>query len=232
MLKRHQVFNICYLFIGIANLYAVYTDLFFLQLVAMPLIGSSLVIYFLIKSKIRGSFNLKILLGLLLAMGGDVQLLFSNGRGYLFMSALISTQLGYLLYLGAFVEDLRFKSMQRNQFGVASAFIFISLAASYFLFAKEYLGEYEQAALLHLFVLALLPILASFRIKRNSYSFGALFTASACFVISDYAIGYSTFIKYNRALVLVYLTFYLLAQYLLVMGSIDRDAQESSKLIY
>ena len=196
-----------------------------LKLVAMPLIGMSNILYLLIMTRLRNTFSLKVFFSLMFAMGGDVMLLFNSGTEYLFLIAIIATFTGYSLIISACYEDWNKKTLiQQNPAFYLNAFLIVAGLAYYF-FLSQYLGEYKIPVIIHIFILFLLPISASLRYRKiNSISFRLILGSVICFSISDYSIAYNSFVQEYRFLMVFYILAYLLAQYLLVIGTIERKA--------
>jgi uncharacterized membrane protein YhhN len=194
-----------------------------LKLVAMPLIGMSNILYLLIMTRLRSAFSLKVFLSLVFAMGGDVMLLFNRGTEYLFLTAIIATFIGYSLIISACYEDWNKKtSIEQNPAFYLNVVLIVAGLAYYF-FLSKYLGEYKIPVIIHFFILLLLPISASLRYKKiNSLSFRLILGAVICFSISDYSIAYSSFLQEYRFLMVFYILAYSLAQYMLVIGTIER----------
>lgn len=230
MLKRHRIFSFSYSLIFVFNIYAQAKSDVTLKLVAVPLIGMSLILYFLIHSKLKGSFNKFIFVGLVLAMAGDIQLLFTGGTEFFFLTAVIATSISYIMYLLAFFHDFKQNPLEDRKYGKLAFFISGLSSIVYYTILKDNLGDYKFPVMIHLFLLSLLPILSAYRYNRvNLLSFRFIFGASVLFLVSDYFIGYSSFVHHNIYFLHIYLGTYMLAQYLMVIGSIERKLKRKNR---
>jgi len=191
----------------------------------MPLIGISLILYLLIKTKIQENFHKLIFAGLVLTLASDIQMLFSTSAGFYFLTALIATLISYSFYALAFSIDFKknIKQTRRlgNMFFLGLAFIGICFYQT----AKDNLREFALPVGLYSIAITTMIILSAYRYKRvNRLSFKLILTASVAFLISDLSNGYYYFIEAKNIMLFFYLISYLIAQYLIVMGAIERKS--------
>lgn len=223
MFLKHTTFNVFYLLILILNIYALASGNQLLRMVAMPLIGMSLMLYLLIKTKVEEVFHKLIFIGLVLSLAGDIQLLFSSGGEFYFLTALIATLISYILYAMAYFIDFK-KDIKRDK-RVGNIFLIVLLISNlnFYFIASRNLQGFNVFAVLYLLALSTMTVLSGYRHKRvNQSSFKLILTGSFAFVISDLSIGYYYFIEAENIMMISYLLTYLIAQYMVVMGAIAR----------
>ncbi|MEJ6978893.1 lysoplasmalogenase [Pedobacter sp. P351] len=223
MFRKHNTFNIFYFIILILNVYALASDSQMLRMFAMPLIGMSLILYLLIKTKIDEIFHKLIFVGLVLSLAGDIQLLFSTGTEYYLMSSMIATLISYVLYGLAFFQDFRRKLHENRRVGNFLLLVLLISTVSFYFTAEKNLIDFKYPVIAYFFTLSLMTVVAAYRHRRvNRSSFKLILTGSFAFVISDLSIGYYNFIETEKVMMAIYLLTYLIAQYLIVMGAIER----------
>ncbi len=224
MLKKHNAFNVFYLFIIVANVYALIFQNQLVSMVAMPSIAISLMLYLLFKTRLQESFQKLIFSGLVFSLAGDVQLLFSTSAGFYLLTALLATLMSYLFYAAAYYIDYKRDSKQTKRVGnILIVFLFL-ITVSFYIAGSKNLNEFRYPALAYLLVLSIMTVLAGYRHKRvNRRSFKLILTGSFAFVLSDISIGYYHFIESEEMIMLSYMVAYLIAQYLVIIGSIERS---------
>jgi uncharacterized membrane protein YhhN len=228
MLKKHNTFNVFYLLIIALNIYALVFGNEFLRMIAMPLIATSLMIYLLIKTKAQQLFHKLIFAGLVFSLAGDVQLLFSGSAEFYLLTALLATLVSYMLYSVAYYLDFKRKISLTKRVGNILFVLLALVTVSFFMAGSKNLNDFRYPALAYLFVLSIMTVLSGYRHKRvNSRSFKLILTGSFAFVLSDLSIGYYYFIESENMMMVSFLLAYLVAQYLVVIGSIERSVSFS-----
>ena len=223
MFRKHNTFNLFYFLIFLLNIYALASHNQTTRMIGMPSIGISLILYLLIKTKLQENFHRLILIGLVLSMAGDIQLLFTSGTGFYFLTAMIATLIGYLFYAMAYFQDFKRNVNDNRRIGNVLVVIVLVISFVFYFSARKNLEEYSYPIIAYFATLLLMLVLAAYRYKRvNKTSFKLILTGTIAFVISDLSIGYYNFIQPEITMLLSYLATYLIAQYLVVMGTIER----------
>ena len=192
-------------------------------MITMPLIGVSLMLYLIIKTRLQSKFHKLIFTGLVLSLAGDVQLLFTTEIDSNLLSALVAILLAYLMYSIAYYLDFKRNFNASKVVGTRLLIILsISLITFYFSAGRNLEG-FLFPALAYLMMLSAMVALSGYRYKRvNKLSYKLILTGSMAFLLSDLAIAYNLFIDQSKNMMLVFLTAYLIAQYLVVIGSVER----------
>ncbi|MBC7913967.1 MAG: lysoplasmalogenase [Pyrinomonadaceae bacterium] len=228
MFKRHKTFNTCYILIWVLNVYALATQNEILRMVSMPLIGMSLMFYLLIKTKIEDNFQKLIFVGLVVSLAGDIQLLFSTGTEFYFYTAIIAAFIGYILYALAYFIDFRKDFKGTRRIGNGLALVLLISICTFFFSAHKNLLDFRYPIIIYFSILSVMTILSGYRHQRvNRLSFKLILTGSFAFVISDLSITYYHFINKEAIMMITYLLTYLIAQYLVIMGTIERKSSNS-----
>ncbi|MBC7915673.1 MAG: lysoplasmalogenase [Pyrinomonadaceae bacterium] len=223
MFSKHTTFNILYFLILILNIYALVIDNYLLRIVAIPLIGSSLVLYLIIKTKIEETFDKLIFAGLILSMAGDIQLLFTTSAEFYFLTAMIATLIAYLLYSLAYYIDYKKDTLATKRVGNRLMLILAICIITLYISASRNLGNFKYPIAAYLLILSAMVVLSGYRYKRvNRLSYKLILTSSMAFLISDLSIAYYNFIDEEKVMMIIFLSTYLIAQYLVVMGAIER----------
>ncbi|RYG02970.1 MAG: hypothetical protein EOO07_32385 [Chitinophagaceae bacterium] len=228
MLKKHLLFTITYLIVLGLNVFATAFNNEVLKMVAMPLIGMSSILYLVIMTRLKNTFSIKVFFSLMFAMGGDVMLMFNTGTEFLFLIAIIATFSGYVLIVLSCYEDWSERALLHIKPVLYINILLFAVGLAYYFYLSKYLGEYKIPVIIHFFILLLLPISASLRYRKvNSRSFRLIIGSVICFSLSDYSIAYNSFIHEHTFLMVLYILAYLMAQYMLVIGTIERKVFKS-----
>lgn len=189
----------------------------------MPLIGTSLILYLLIKTQIQKCFHQLIFAGLVLSLASDIQILFISTAGFYFLMAIIATLLSYVFYGLAFFIDFRENISQTKRLGNFFFIILTGISISFYVTAKDNLKEFSIPVILFSVAITAMIVLSAYRYKRvNRLSFKMILTGGVAFLISDLSSGYYYFIEAKGIMLFFYITAYLIAQYLVVIGAIEK----------
>ena len=138
-------------------------------------------------------------------------------------AAIAATSLGYIIYGIAFYFDYK-HNLSLYTKDAKQVFLCISaISILYYMFIRGELGDYKILVMIHIFILSFLPMLAACRYNRvNLLSYQLMIAGSVCFVISDYSLGYISFVEPHKGLSVLFIVAYTLAQYFIVIGAIER----------
>jgi uncharacterized membrane protein YhhN len=230
MWKRHQSFTLIFLLIMLLNLMIQLSFFEDYSLLIKPLICLSLAFYLYRKSNMQAGFNRLVFAGLLLSLLGDCLLLFSGTDVYFFLYGLISFLLAHTLYSAAFFRDFKNSPQSSKFYGHLMLFLMGIFSLSYYSWIRDYLNDFRIPVLAYIFVISILAILAGYRYRRvNLLSFRLIYLGAVFFVISDSALAYKKFVEpYSMAGILIMST-YMVAQYMITMGTIERRVEIQSQ---
>lgn len=229
MFKNHSVFTIVFFVIFILNLVSQSSFFPGMNLFVKPLIALSLGVYLYSKVNMKAGFNRLVLAGLIFSLFGDCFLLFAGSDVYFFLYGLVSFLLAHIVYSMAFVRDFKNKPDASKYYGHLMLFCMGVFSMSYYTMIRDYLNDFRIPVMAYMFVISVMAILAGYRYKRvNLLSFRLIYLGAIFFVISDSALAFNKFVQpYSFAGFLIMST-YMIAQYLITMGAIERKVEPQS----
>jgi uncharacterized membrane protein YhhN len=217
--QRSFWFTVVYFFVSLLNIVALFFDRPHHRMLTMPLIGMSLILFLTITTRLATGYQRLVLVGLVLSLAGDIQLLFSSISEFYFLSAMLATLTGYLFYIAAFCQDLSLRRLSW-QAGTVAAFVMTGVLLIFYRKFYEAMDELLIPVLLYMLINSLMVVIAALRPKSpDPLSYYLALGGVSLFVVSDYAIGYIFFSSYNRGTLIVYMAAYLAAQYLVVRSA-------------
>ena len=223
MWKHHYSFTLSFIIIVFLNLFAEFGYVSDLQFYVKPLICISLGIYLFRQTNLRTGFNRLIFSGLILSLFGDCFLLFAGGSIYFFLYGLVSFLLTHILYSLAFFRDFKNDPQASKFYGHLMFFTMGVFSLSYYSWIRDYLNDFRIPVMVYMFVISIMAILAGYRYRRvNILSFRLIYLGALFFVISDAVLAYNKFVNpYPYSGILIMGT-YMLAQYFITLGAIER----------
>ena len=230
MLKRHAPFTIAFLLIAGANIFAQFDVALKLNLFIKPLICISLAIYLVNKVNLAAGFNRLVLAGLVFSLFGDCFLLFAGALSTFFILGLVSFLIVHVLYSLAFFRDFKNDPQSSKLYGHLMLFLIGVFSLSFYTWIRDYLGDLRIPVMAYIFVISIMAILAGYRYRRvNLLSFRLIYFGAIFFVISDSVLAYNKFVESISYSGVIIMATYILAQYLIVMGSVERVVIVSGK---
>jgi len=168
-------------------------------------------------------FNRLVFAGLIFSLIGDVLLIYSGADVFLFLYGLVSFLLAHILYSSAFFRDFKNNPRESKYYGNLMLFIMGVYSLSYYSWIRDYLNNFRIPVLAYIFVISIMVILAAYRYRRvNLLSYRLICFGAVFFVISDSALAFKKFVEpYSFDVTFIMLT-YMLAQYLITVGTIER----------
>ena len=171
----------------------------------------------------RVGFNRLILLGLVLSLFGDLFLIFAGGNIYNFVYGLLAFLLAHILYSMAFFRDFKNNPQASKLFGHIMLFFMGVFSLSYYSWIRDYLNDLRIPIMVYMMVISIMVILAGYRYGRvNKFSFKLIYIGAIFFVMSDSILAYNKFAEPISFSGVWIMGTYMLAQYLITMGTIER----------
>ena len=223
MIKKHLVFNLLYALIFILVLYSVYAEWAMLGYILKPFIHISLLAFLFLTTRLRGRFHQRLFTGLVIALTGGSLFMLRNYDPSYFSFGLVSFVLCHLFYISAFYLDF----LSAKELDKTGARITIFVSALFFigayLYFRPYLGMLKLPVLGYIIVLAVLTMMAAFRnLRVNNGSFIMILAGVMCIVVAACTFAYAYFIRPFYYSELLALGFYMVAQYLIIVGAVER----------
>lgn len=224
MPKRTKLFSFIFLIIFLAQLYAENTNNSNLRFFTKPLIVPVLLIWIYTATRLTSLFNKRIFAGLFFAFIGDVLLMVQINNSTFFMYGLIAFLLCHIFYITAFTVDFKLKAAQKNPYLLWAVIVFTAFCATLFFYMQPHLGAMQFPVLIYAIIISVMATMAVSRYGRvNLFSFEIIFYGAVLFLFSDSMLAYNKFVEPLPHAGLVIMASYMLAQYLIVLGSIDRE---------
>lgn len=239
MLKKHLQFNIAFALIFVVQL-LVESDpltskmvLLDFHYVVKPLITISLMLFLFYHTQLKGRFAKRIFGGLLFGLLGDCFLMFQASYHSFFLLGLASFLIGHLLYISAFYLDYKWNSKINKGYTRWALAIFAIFCVGFYVYLRPYLAEMKIPVLVYAFVISLMGIMAANRKGRiNTLSFDLVMWGAALFILSDSILAYNRFVLPFETSGLLIMSTYMLAQYLITMGAVERKMKKKSAMQY
>lgn len=226
MVKNHRKFSLVFSVIFILNLVVQSTFFQDYAFYIKPLICISLGAYLYLNANMKAGFNRMVFAGLIFSLFGDSFLMFAGSDVYFFLYGLVSFLLAHIVYSMAFFRDFKNNPQASKYYGHLMLFVMGVFSLSYYSWIRDYLNDFRIPVMAYMIVISIMAILASYRYKRvNLLSFRLIYWGAIFFVISDSALAYNKFVEpFSFAGILIMAT-YMIAQYLITMGTIERKVE-------
>ncbi len=201
-----------------------------LRYIVKPTLMIALAIYFYQEAKPDiSSFAKKILAALVFSWGGDVFLMFPD----YFLPGLISFLIAHVFYILAFTENVHRASEIRSSVNILLfALPFLFFSAVLFSFLLPDLGEMMIPVGVYTSVITVMGISAAIRpLSVGKQSYVMVLAGAVIFMLSDSTIALNKFMYHGElpyARIVIMVT-YLLAQYLIVQGSLKFISSQNNK---
>ncbi|RZL42722.1 MAG: lysoplasmalogenase [Pedobacter sp.] len=234
MLRKYLEFSIAFAFIFIVQLLmqaAPVTSSVLLgsfEYLFKPLIVISLMVFYFYQTRLKGRFAKRIFLGLFFGLLGDVLLMFNHVNPNYFMFGLVSFLIGHLFYISAFYLDYTLNPALEKKATRWALFIFGIFCFGFYMLLRPHLGQMKIPVMVYSFVISLMGIMAVNRKGRvGSLSYKLILAGALFFVISDTILAYTKFVQTFKFAGVAVMATYMLAQYLIVVGSMERKIKKS-----
>lgn len=223
MSKKTKLFSFVYLIVFLTQLYAEYPDSNALRNISKPLIVLVLMVWIYLSTRLLTPFYKNIFAGLVCAWIGDILLMLQPGKSSFFISGLIAFLLCHLCYISAFMLDYRLKPARKNPFILWAVIVFSAFCVGLFVYMKPHLGTVQIPVLVYAITISVMAMMAVSRFGRvNLFSFEIIFYGAVLFLFSDSMLAYNKFVQPLPNAGLIIMASYMLAQFLIVLGSIER----------
>lgn len=223
MQEKNKSFSFIFLIIFLVQLYAEYINNNTLRILSKPFIVIILMAWIYSATKLPKPFHKNIFAGLVCAWLGDVLLMFQEVKSSFFLFGLIAFLLCHLFYIRAFLLDYKLKKSPKNPFLIWAFIVFTAFCAGLFIYLRPHLGNMQYPVLIYAVIISVMAIMAVSRFGHvNLFSFEIIFYGAVLFLFSDSILAYNKFVEPLPNAGLIIMASYMIAQYLIVLGSIER----------
>ena len=220
---KNKVFSYVFGIVFILQLYAQSNGNIILLNFSKPLIVIVLLIWLYLSTKLKGRFHKRIFTGLIFALAGDVLLLLEHKGNNMFMYGLIAFLLCHIFYIRAFILDHKSNPDLKSPFFLWFTVALIIYCMGLFFYLQPFLGAMQFAVLMYAIIITIMAIMAVNRYKKvNALSYQLILYGALFFLLSDGAMAVNKFaFKIPQDGILIMAT-YMIAQYLIVYGTVER----------
>lgn len=231
MWKRHLSFSISFGLIVILYLTIELLNISEARFFVKPLICIILMGYLVSKTRLYGHFSKLIFGGLLFSLAGDVALLFAGAGGTFFLLGLVFFLIAHIFYSIAFFRDYRYDSMASKKYGHLMLFIMAGFTIGFYIFIRPYLNEMKIPVMAYMVIISIMAIMAGYRYQRvNLLSFQLIITGAILFIVSDSLLAINKFVEPFISSGVFIMATYMIAQYLITMGALERVVPVRGKM--
>jgi uncharacterized membrane protein YhhN len=217
---KNSIISIIYFLVGLISIILLNQSAFWPGFFSKALIIPVLIILFL-ANYYPLSYKLQwlMLAGLLFSWAGDVILEFSDNNSIFFIIGLVCFLLTHLLYFTVFFITPGKNSILSNRIYFLIPVIIYGMILVSYLYAG--LAEMKLPVILYAIIILIMLTAAINRIdKVNKISYYLVLSGAILFVISDSSIAITKFSHPFKSSVIVIMSTYVVAQYLIVIGYI------------
>jgi uncharacterized membrane protein YhhN len=180
-----------------------------------PLLMPALLIYF-VKTKYVRSFSSTLLtFALLFSWAGDVFLLFQEDSPSMFLFGLVSFLLAHVVYIVVFQRLSEKTQTKPLQYSISILLVLYGGLLTFLLWPG--LGNMEIPVMIYAAAITIMGISA---VIRKGRGYGVLLIGALCFIASDSILAYNKFFAAIEFSSLWIMSTYLLAQFLIVQGTL------------
>ncbi|MFC3563637.1 lysoplasmalogenase [Pedobacter jamesrossensis] len=221
---KTKIFAIIFALVYIIQLYAETSGNISLRNFSKPLIVITLLIWLYSSTNLKGRFHKRIFTGLVFGLIGDILLMLQSGRPNFFIFGLIAFLLCHIFYIRAFTLDHKSNPNYKNPFLLWAIGVFAIFCSGLFFYLQPSLGAMQFPVLMYAIIITFMAIMAVNRYgKVNIFSYKLILYGALFFLLSDSALAVNKFAQpIPQAGVLIMAT-YMLAQYLIVYGTVVRE---------
>ncbi|MFW0715307.1 lysoplasmalogenase [Pedobacter sp. N23S346] len=221
---KTKLFAFIFSLVFIVQWYAETSGNTLLSHVSKPFIVITLLVWLYSATRLKGRFHKRIFTGLIFSLAGDVFLMLQSENMSFFNYGLIAFLICHIFYIRAFTLDHKSNPDFRNPFFLWGAGALIIFCMGLFFYLQPYLGAWQFAILVYAIIITFMMIMALNRYgKVNLSSFQLILTGALFFLLSDSVLAIDKFSRPIPQAGVLIMVSYMLAQYLIVYGTVVRE---------
>lgn len=220
---KTKLFSFIFFLVFVIQLYAEYANNAELRNFSKPLIVVVLLTWLCLSTNLKGRFHKRIFTGLVFALAGDILLMLQSGRPNFFMYGLIAFLLCHIFYIRAFTLDHKSNPSHKTPYFLWAVGAFAIFCSGLFFYLQPNLGALQFPVLMYAIIICVMALMAVNRYgKVNIFSFKLILYGALFFLLSDSALAVNKFAQPIPQSVALIMATYMIAQYLIVYGTISR----------
>ncbi|MGM9475490.1 lysoplasmalogenase [Pedobacter sp. GSP4] len=220
---KTKLFSFIFFLVFVVQLYAEYVGNTQLRSFSKPLIVVILLIWLYLETNLKGRFHKRIFTGLIFAWLGDVLLMMQSEHPSFFIYGLVAFLVCHIFYIRAFTLDHKSNPKHKTPYFLWAVGVFAIFCSGLFFYLQPMLGAMQFPVLMYAIIITVMAIMAVNRYgKVNIFSFKLILYGALSFLLSDSALAVNKFAQpFPQAGALI-MASYMVAQYLIVYGTIAR----------
>lgn len=221
----NRVFIYCYCSLLLLHLIAGSLDFDLVVLVTKPLLLTSLLIYFIFKTRRLhyGLFRNLMVWGFFFSLMGDSLLMFQSGSKEFFMGGLGAFFIAHICYLWAFTKVYRDQEIEIIKKQGWTMVLILGYGFFFFRLLQDNLGAMMGPVIAYIAVITLMLLMAINRYGRvGNRSFWLIAVGAVLFVISDSVLAWAKFMHPVNAAHLLIMGTYGTAQLCIMFGALSQ----------
>lgn len=230
MWKRHLSFSVSFGLIALLYLVIEILNISEARVVIKPLICVILMGYLVSKTRLYGNFTKLIFTGLFFSLAGDIALLFVGAGGNFFLIGLAAFLIAHVFYSIAFFRDYKYDPEASKKYGHIMLFVMAIFTIGFYVWLRPHLADLKIPVMAYMVIISLMAILAGYRYQRiNLLSFQLVLTGAIFFIVSDALLAINKFVEpfwYSGVFIMAT---YMVAQFLITMGALERVVASKGK---
>lgn len=220
--KSFIVLAVSYFIAAFADAYFIHFQPEF-RLFSKPVLLINLSVLFYLNAKEDYNVFAKFIQGaLFFSWAGDIALMFTSKSELFFMAGLVFFLIAHIFYILSSIQIFRNRNDELASIKiimVIAVFLFYSMYV--FSLLKPFLGNMVLPVCAYMLAITTMAILAGLNsLKFKTETFAILLGGAVLFIISDTLLAFDTFVNQTTVYSMGIMTTYVLAQFLIVWGSI------------
>jgi uncharacterized membrane protein YhhN len=221
---KTKLFSLIFFLVFVIQLYAEYANNAQLRNFSKPLIVVVLLAWLYLSTNLKGRFHKRIFTGLIFALAGDIFLMLQSNRPSFFIYGLIAFLLCHIFYIRAFTLDHKSNPNYKNPYFLWAVGGFAIFCSGLFFYLQPKLGVMQFPVLMYAIIISFMAIMAVNRYGRvNIFSFKLMLYGALFFLLSDSALAVDKFAQPIPQAGALIMATYMIAQYLIVYGTVTRE---------
>jgi len=221
---KTKLFSFIFFLVFVIQLYAEYANNVDLVNFSKPLITIVLLVWLFLSTNLKGRFHKRIFTGLIFALVGDILLMLQNGKPSFFIYGLIAFLVCHIFYIRAFTLDHKSNPSHKTPYFLWAVGAFAIFCSGLFFYLQPKLGAMQFPVLMYAIIICIMVLMAVNRYgKVNIFSFKLILYGALFFLLSDSALAVNKFAQPIPQSVALIMATYMIAQYLIVYGTISRQ---------
>jgi len=220
---KTKLFSFIFTLVFVIQLYAETERNIYLRNISKPFIVLTLLVWLYWGTKLKGRFHKRIFTGLIFALVGDIFLMLDSGQSSYFTYGLFAFLLCHIQYISAFILDHKSNPDYKNPFFLWASGALIIFCIGLFFYLQPFLGAMQFAVLIYAIIITFTAIMAVNRYgKVNLLSYKIILVGALFFLLSDSVLAVNKFAQPIPQSGIVIMATYMIAQYLIVYGTVVR----------